>query len=96
MKILVNYDPLDNCKSNLREATLTQNQGNRSVSIFSKTGYKGVSWHKVSKKFRARLSTKGGEIYLGLFESPEDAALAYNEAAIKYFGQFAKLNKVVK
>jgi len=91
----INGNPADNRRGNLREATLSQNQGNRKTSLFSKSGYKGVSWHKASKKFRARLGTKTGEIYLGLFDSPEAAALAYNEAAVKYFGEFAKLNKVI-
>lgn len=90
----INNRPSDNRRSNLRVATLTQNQGNRAVSLYSKTGYKGVSFHKVSNKFRARLSTKTGELYLGLFKTAEEAAKAYNTAALGYFGEYAKLNEV--
>lgn len=92
----INNNQTDNRKVNLRIVTLTQNQGNRAIGVNNKTGYKGVSTHSQSSKYRARISTKTGEINLGMFTTKEEAALAYNKAAVIYFGEFAKLNEVSK
>jgi len=90
----VNGDGLDNRKSNLRECTHTQNNGNFLLGSRNRSGYKGVSWHKTTKKWRASLMTKEKQIYLGLFINPKDAAAAYNREAIKYFGDFARINQL--
>lgn len=90
----INGNPCDNRKSNLRLATLSQNQGNRVLNANNTSGYKGVRYHKLAKKFVARITIKGVETYLGLHATAIDAARAYNEAALKHFGEFAKLNGV--
>jgi hypothetical protein len=54
--------------------------------------YVGVDWREPNKKWRARIKVRGTSIYLGYFLNENDAALAYNNAAIKYFGENAKLN----
>jgi len=86
---------LNNQKSNLRLATSSQNKCNRGPRKDNKSGFKGVSWHKQREKWTARI--KSGEVYkhLGLFESKEEAAKTYNNAAIRFQGQFAYLNKIV-
>lgn len=91
----INGNPTDNRKENLRECTLSQNQGNRKLNENNTSGYKGVRWHKAAKKWQARINYKNAEIYLGLFKTAELAALAYNTEALKLFGEFAKLNKVI-
>jgi len=87
-------DGLNNQRNNLREATRSQQQANHSLQKNSTSGYKGVYWCKNVKKWRAQIVINERNIHLGLFTDIKDAAKVYNEAAIKYFGEFAVLNKV--
>lgn len=84
----INGDKLDNRRENLRFCTSSQNHGNTGMRKCNTSGYKGVDWSKEKKKFRARLA----ERTLGYYATPEQAALAYNEAAKEHFGEFAFLN----
>ena len=84
-----NRDRLDCQKGNLRFATVSQSNANRSSK--NKTGYKGVS--ETRGKFLAHIKVSGRDLFLGRFDRAADAAKAYNEAAVRYFGEFAKLNE---
>ena len=86
----INRDGLDNRRSNLRAATGHQNQGNRAVRFDSATQYKGVTWDADRARWKAVI--RGRRI--GRFASKEDAARAYNDAALKEFGEFALLNVI--
>jgi hypothetical protein len=86
----------DNRFCNLREATGTENQGNKKLNKNNTSGYRGVSWNKNSKKWESRLKVNDKRIYLGSFNSKKEAALAYNRAALEYFGEFAYLNEIKK
>lgn len=86
-----NGDTLDNRRSNLRLATLLQNSQNVKRRIDNTSGYKGVYWKKDKNKWAARLRINNKCIWLGCFDSAEDAYFAYCEAAKKYFGEFARL-----
>ena len=81
----INGDRSDNRLCNLREATYSQNAQNRKLANNNTSGYKGVSFK--SNKWVAGIN-------LGAFNTKEEAALAYNEAATKLFGEYAKLNEV--
>lgn len=81
---------LNNQRSNLRVASPSQNLVNSKVSKRSKTKLKGVQFKPNLGKWRARIADE----YLGYFDNPNDAARAYNEAAIRLFGEFAQLNTV--
>lgn len=86
---------LNNCRSNLRICVNKQNVSNqRKANINSTSKYKGVAWHKGAGKWMAQISPEGKHVYLGLFVLESQAAKAYNEAAVQYFGKFAKLNVI--
>ena len=88
----INGNTLDNRKSNLRICNYSQNNSNRKIHINNKCGYKGVRFIIKSNKYQAGIWHNKKFYYLGLFTDPAQAGKAYNEAAIKYHGAFAKLN----
>lgn len=89
----IDGDKLNNQKSNLRLCTNQQNSWNREKGKRGKTSsYKGVNKNKRSGKWQARIQISGNKIELGQFLTGKEAALAYNEAAKKYHGEFARLN----
>jgi len=82
---------LNNQKNNLRICTDSENLCNRTA--YGKSKYLGVSWRKNRRTWQAVIKQRGGKyIYLGGFKIETEAALAYNEAAKKYHGEFANLN----
>lgn len=86
---------LDNRNKNLRWATRAENCRNKVIRSCNTSGYVGVSFHKGMKKWRARIWVNKVEIIIGYFISKDDAALAYNDSALKYFGKFAKLKAFI-
>lgn len=91
----INGDGLDNRRNNLRIATNIQNGQNRTIRQSNNTsGFKGVCWYKKDKKWVAQIQINSQHKHLGYYKSKIDAATAYNRAAIKYFGKFAKLNRI--
>lgn len=90
----INMNTLDNRRANLRICNDNENVRNREKPITNKSGYKGVYWNRQSRKWDARISVNNKNIYLGLFADVKEGAKAYNEAAIKYHGAFARLNNL--
>lgn len=89
----INRNSLDNRRCNLREVSRIENYRNaKKRSKKSTSKFKGVYWHKMVKRWYANICIDYKSIYLGCFLLEIDAAKAYNEAAIKYFGEFAVLN----
>ena len=89
-----NMDRLDNQCDNLRLCTRAQNYANQERYKNNTSGFKGVDYRVRLRKWAARVQVNGERVYLGLFDSPESAALAYNSAAKEHFGEFARLNRV--
>ena len=82
----INRQRDDNRIENLRPCTHSQNLGNSRARVHK---YKGVTFCKQTGKWRAQLKNNRRR-----FNTIEEAALAYNEWATEYFGEFAYLNKV--
>ncbi len=65
----------------------------RSILVANNTsGYRGVSYEKRRKKWRAHITAKNQRIYLGYYDSAIEAAEAYDRAALEWHGPSAKLN----
>ena len=76
---------------NLRIATAGQNSMNSNRHRDNRSGFKGVSFHKGSGKWQARIRKHGTQIFLGAYETPETAYAAYCDAANIHHGEFARL-----
>lgn len=90
-----NHNKLDNRKNNLRLCTKSDNNRNRKHYIYQNKSskYKGVSFCKREKRWYASIHINNIKKHIGIFDNEKDAALAYNDFAIKFFGEFALLNK---
>lgn len=86
-------DGLNNRRQeNLRFATNHQNHQNRSYYPVGSSRFKGVYFHKPAKKWVARISLNNKTTHVGIFEDEEDAARAYDSAARRHYGEFARPN----
>lgn len=85
----IDRNPFNNRKLNLRLATTSENMQNKSIYKNNTSGITGVSWDKVSGKWRAQIQYKKHKIALGLFANKEDAIKTRLKAEVEYFGDFA-------
>lgn len=90
----INGDGLDNRKDNLRVCSQAENCRNQVLSQNNKNGYKGV--RKRNSKYAASIRVNRQLIHLGMYHTAQEAADAYDRAAIEHFGEFALTNKQIK
>lgn len=81
----------DNRLSNLRESTHSENAMNRGVQKNNTSGYKGVSYVKKIMKWQAVIKINKKQKFIGHFDTPYLAHLAYKEASEKTHGTFSRL-----
>lgn len=85
---------LNNQRSNLRKCNFYQNSANRKRHNGSSSQYKGVTWNRFKNRWMASIASNHKQKFLGYYNDEINAAVAYNEAAMKLHGDFAKLNKI--
>lgn len=91
----IDRNSLNNRSSNLRICSQADNTRNRKAPHTNTSGYKGVSRHSGTNRWQARIGIGGNKHKsLGSFATPEEAARAYNAAALERYGEFALLNDV--
>lgn len=94
-----NHNGLDNRRRNLRLATIGQNTKNLIITKRNTTGYKGVYLYKKGANaglYTATLKSDNKTYFGGYFNTAIEAAVRYNELALKYHKDFAWLNKIDK
>ena len=87
-----NCNGMDNRRDNLRPATCSQNNCNIPKRKNTTSRFIGVHFAKREKKWVAQIEHTKKKIWLGYFADEADAARAYDAAAAKYHGEFARLN----
>lgn len=90
----INRNGLDNRRENLRYATKSQNLQNRGKTKKNTSGYKGVSWNIGINKWHVFVKTHGTRVNVGYYKHLKEAVIAYNQAAKKYYGEFAYQNPI--
>jgi hypothetical protein len=88
----INGNGLDNRKSNLRVVTQQQNTWNLTKPSHNTTGYKGVYWR--ANRWEAAIHKNNKKYHLGRFTKLKEAIVAYNNASLKFFGEYAKPNQI--
>jgi hypothetical protein len=88
----IDHNTFDNRKSNLRVCSNTDNAKNSVIGERNTSGFKGVSWSTRDEKWEAYITVDKKKINLGKYEDIYEAADVYDDAALKYFGEYALTN----
>lgn len=85
-------DKANNRIKNLRPSNKSNNGANRPPQKNNTSGYKGVFWKKDSKFWLVQIRARNRLYYIGIYRDKEEAARAYDDAALRLFGEHARLN----
>lgn len=88
----INGNSLDNRRANLRHCSIKENVRNQAPRVGFTSKYKGVAWRADRSKWTAYICPDRKKLNLGVFRSEHNAAYAYDKAALKHFGQYARIN----
>jgi hypothetical protein len=88
----INKNPLDNRRKNLRVVSSSQNMMNREKQINNKSGFKGVSWHKASNKWRATIIINKKQTTIKTCQNIIEAVYSYDVECEKLHGKYASPN----
>jgi hypothetical protein len=88
----VNHNGLDNRRANLRACTRSQNVANGRQMVVSSSQFRGVYWDARCSKWKATITKNGKSVHLRRFATEVEAARAYDDAALKIYGEFAMPN----
>jgi hypothetical protein len=91
----IDGNPLNNQRSNLRLCSKAINNRNRKKIKVGHSIYKGVSWHKRIEKWSSQIALNKEKIHIGYYLTEKEAAIAYDKAAIKLFGEHARTNSTL-
>ena len=94
-----NHNGLDNQRKNLHavDASFNQLQNGKQNKIFKRmtSKYKGVSWCKRTKSWKAQITIKSKTLWCGRFKKEDDAAKAYDNKALAVLGKKAQIGFVL-
>lgn len=90
----INGDRTDNRRANLRITNQSVNTINSKTSSKNRSGYRGVSWSRIGKSWRAYITHNYKTIHLGYFKDVKEAARVRDIKAVELFGEVARLNNV--
>jgi hypothetical protein len=82
-------NPLNNKKSNYRICTFQENRMNHSLFKNNTSGHSGVCYRKSSRKWVARITVNYKRVFLGCYDTKEEAIKARKKAELKYYGQYS-------
>lgn len=88
----IDCDGLNNLRENLRLCFRGNNAHNSRKSVVNSSGYKGVSFSSQLQRWKGSIRIAGRGVHLGYFDIAEDAARAYDMAALELHKEFARLN----
>lgn len=88
----INGEPSDCRRENMRITTQHKNTYNSRLPKNTTTGYKGVCFDKSKSRYMAHIHPDGKMVFLGYYDNPKQAAMAYDNAACFYYGEYARLN----
>ena len=91
----INHNGLDNRKENLRITTHDKVIIQSQVSDKKQSKYKGISYHKPTNKWRARININGKTTYLGYYNNEIEAAKSYEKKAIELYGEYAHVTTLL-
>jgi hypothetical protein len=91
----IDGDKLNNTRANLRSVDRKKNSQNRKMHAGNISGFKGVTYHKPSGRYAARITVGYKQKHLGMFGTAEEAAECYAKAAPLYHGDAVRKNALI-